>query len=88
MQNPVPHHAPLVHPTPTPSQDQYHVTAMPTTTRPLRNPASLVRTTQSLWLAQIVALVCLTITEPMEKAHLMHAQVRALCNVACDVCPK
>ena len=71
----VTHHALLVHPTPTPSQDQHHVTAMPTTTRPLMEPASLVHLNHSHRMAQKSVLVCLAITEPVENLCLSHAQV-------------
>ena len=72
----VTHHALIVHPTLTPRQEQRHVTAMPTTTRLLIEPVSLVHPTQPLILAQKYVLVCLVITESVEKVHLTHAQVR------------
>ena len=77
-------HAPLVHPTPTPRQEQKNVTTMPTTTTTLMDPPPLVQPTQSGCLAQIIVLVCLAITESMEKAHPNHVQVRTLCNVHSD----
>ena len=76
-----------VHPTPTPSQDQHHVTAMPTTTRPLMEPASLVHLNHSHRMAQKSVLVCLAITEPVKNQCLSHAQV-SICSIELFIRPQ
>ena len=69
-------HAHIVHPTLTPTQEQHHVTAMPTTTSSIMEPASLVHPTKPLIMAQKCALVYLIITESVDNPSLSHVQVR------------